>query len=72
MNEHIESTPFTADELYSEIGMFMADRLSKNLLRNGLISKEQYQQIAELNKESFPIISVNLLPNSLDITDLQR
>ena len=50
----------------------MADRLSKNLLRNGLISKEQYQQIAELNKESFPIISVDLLPNSLDITDLQR
>ena len=72
MNEHIELTPFTADELYSEIGMFMADRLSKNLLRNGLISKEQYQQIAELNKESFPIISVDLLPNSLDITDLQR
>ena len=72
MNEHIESTPFTADELYSEIVMFMADRLSKNLLRNGLISKEQYQQIAELNKESFPIISVDLLPNSLDITDLQR
>ena len=72
MNEHIESATFTADELHSEIGMFMADRLSKNLLRNGLISKEQYQQIAELNKESFPIISVDLLPNSLDITDLQR
>ena len=72
MENHIEPVPFTLDEFYIELGWFMADKLAKELLDNDLISKQQYREIVELNKKSFPIISVDLLPKSLDTTDLQR
>ncbi|MBR2142216.1 SHOCT domain-containing protein [Anaerovibrio sp.] len=69
---HIESIPFTEEEFYIEVGWFLASTLTKELLDNGLISVLQYKEITELNKDSFPIISVDLLPKSLDTTDLQR
>ena len=72
MENHIEPVPFTLDEFYIELGWFMADKLAKELLDNDLTSKQQYREIVELNKKSFPIISVDLLPKSLDTTDLQR
>ena len=72
MNEHIESTPFTADEFYTELGLFIAEKITSELLNSGLITPSQYAEIIALNRKSFPIISVDLLPNSLDITDLQR
>ena len=72
MNEHIKNVPFTQDEFYTELGWFIADKLVRELLNIGLITSLQYKEIAALNRKSFPIISVDLLPNSLDITDLQR
>lgn len=72
MNEHIQPVPFTEDEFYTELGWLMADKMTKGLLDSGRITPVQYVEISKLNRESFPIISVDLLPNSLDITDLQR
>ena len=69
---HIEAIPFTEDEFYIEVGWLLATKLTKGLLDKGLISVPQYKEITELNKDSFPIISVDLLPKSLDTTDLQR
>lgn len=72
VGSHIESIPFTEDEFYIEVGWFLASKLTKRLLDNGLVSFSQYKEITELNKKSFPIISVDLLPKSLDTNDLQR
>lgn len=72
MNEHIQPVPFTEDEFYTELGWLMADKMAKGLLDSGRITPVQYVEISKLNRKSFPIISVDLLPNSLDITDLQR
>lgn len=72
MTEHIKHVPFTADEFYTELGWFIADKIAAELLKNGLITPSQCAEIVALNTKSFPIISVDLLPNSLDITDLQR
>ena len=72
MNEHIKPVPFTSDEFYKELGLFIAEKITSELLNSGLITPSQYAEIIALNRKSFPIISVDLLPNSLDITDLQR
>lgn len=72
MTEHIKHVPFTQDEFYTELGWFFADKITTELLKNGLITPSQYAEIAALNRKSFPIISMDLLPDSLDITDLQR
>lgn len=72
MTEHIKHVPFTADEFYTELGLFIAEKITSELLNSGLITPSQYAEIIALNRKSFPIISVDLLPNSLDITDLQR
>lgn len=72
MNEHIQPVPFTEDEFYMELGWLMADKMAKGLLDSGRITPVQYVEISKLNRKSFSIISVDLLPNSLDITDLQR
>lgn len=72
MTEHIKHVPFTADEFYTELGLFIAEKITSELLDSGLITPSQYAEIIALNRKSFPIISVDLLPNSLDITDLQR
>ena len=69
---HIESKPFTEEEFYCEVGWFLGIALNKELLEKELISDEQYREIIELNMKSFPIISVDLLPKSLDTNDLQR
>ena len=72
MTEHIKHVPFTQDEFYTELGLFIAEKITSELLNSGLITPSQYAEIIALNRKSFPIISVDLLPNSLDITDLQR
>lgn len=72
MTEHIKHVPFTADEFYTELGLFIAEKITSELLNSGLITPSQYAEIIALNRKSFPIISVDLLPNSLDRTDLQR
>ena len=72
VEKHIETVPFTIDELYTELGWYMAEKLAKELLDKELISMSQYMELIDLNKKSFPIISVDLLPKSLDTTDLQR
>lgn len=72
MELHITPIPFTEDELLSELGWFIANKMSSELLNKGLISEVHYQKIVDLNKKTFPIISVDLLPKKLDITDLQR
>lgn len=72
MTEHIKHVPFTADEFYTELDLFIAEKITSELLNSGLITPSQYAEIIALNRKSFPIISVDLLPNSLDITDLQR
>ena len=35
---HIESIPFTEEEFYIEVGWFLASKLTKGLLDNGLVS----------------------------------
>ena len=72
MTEHIKHVPFTQDEFYTELGLFIAEKITSELLNSGLITPSQYAEIIALNRKSFPIISVDLLPDSLDITDLQR
>ncbi|MDD6218893.1 MAG: hypothetical protein PUA98_06375 [Selenomonadaceae bacterium] len=72
MTEHIKHVPFTADEFYTELGLFIAEKITSELLNSGLITPSQYAEITAINRKSFPIISVDLLPDSLDITDLQR
>lgn len=72
MNNRIDSVPFTADEFYAEAGLFIANKIVNGLLDIGLITLLQYEEITNLNRKSFPIISVDLLPKSLDITELQR
>ena len=72
MNEHIQPVPFTEDEFYTELGWLMGDKMAKGLLNSGQITPVQYVEISKLNRKYFSIISVDLLPNSLDITDLQR
>ena len=72
MTEHIKHVPFTADEFYTELGLFIAEKITSELLNSGLITPLQYAEITAINRKSFPIISVDLLPDSLDITDLQR
>ena len=72
MTEHIKHVPFTADEFYTELGLFIAEKITSELLNSCLITPSQYAEITALNRKSFPVISVDLLPDSLDITDLQR
>lgn len=72
MTEHIKHVPFTADEFYTELGLFIAEKITSELLNSGLITPSQYGEITAINRKSFPVISVDLLPDSLDITDLQR
>lgn len=72
MTEHIKHVPFTADEFYTELGLFIAEKITSELLNSGLITPSQYAEITAINRKSFHIISVDLLPDSLDITDLQR
>ena len=72
MTEHIKHVPFTADEFYTELGLFIAEKITSELLNSGLITPSRCAEIIALHRKSFPIISVDLSPHSLDITDLQR
>lgn len=72
MTEHIKHVPFTSDEFYTELGLFIAEKITSELLNSELITPSQYGEITAINRKSFPVISVDLLPDSLDITDLQR
>lgn len=62
MNEHIKQIPFSEEEFYSEAGLFIADKLTKELLDKGIITPLQYKEITALNRKSFSVITVDLLP----------
>ena len=52
---------FTQEELQREFNYMQAERITKKLLKRGLITDEEYEKIAAETKRTFPTILSPLL-----------
>jgi hypothetical protein len=63
---------FTPEQFQKDIDYYRAQIITKALLDAELISLEEYHKLSELNAKSFSPFLVDIFPNTVDNTAVQR
>ena len=63
---------FTPEQFQKDIDYYRAQIITKALLDTELISLEEYHKLSELNAKSFSPFLVDIFPNTVDNTAVQR
>lgn len=63
---------FTPEQFQKDIDYYRAQKITKALLDAELISLEEYHKLSELNAQSFSPFLVDIFPNTVDNTAVQR
>ncbi len=61
--DHQESGLITHEQLQNEVDYHRAQQLLDSLLKNDLITKDEYWKITLLNRESFSPLLAKIMPN---------
>lgn len=63
MNSH---SYYTHDKLVTTTRFYLAQRICDDLLKAGVISREQYELLSDINVETFNPLFAEIRPKSLD------
>ena len=63
---------FTPEQFQKDIDYYRAQKITKALLDAELISLEEYHKLSGLNAQSFSPFLVDIFPNTVDNTAVQR
>ena len=55
------------EQIVQNCNYFLAQVVAKTALKNGLITKEEFNCLTELNRNSFPPFLVEILPKTVAI-----
>lgn len=58
-------------KIIDEVNYHKAQKITESLYKSGLISFDEYDKLTQLNRQSFSLLFVDLLPKTLDLSGSQ-
>jgi len=67
-----EKKPVSQEQLQCEVDYIRTQRILDSMLQNGLTSLSEFNKITLLNHQSFSPALASIMPENVDISELQR
>ena len=59
-------------KVINEINYYRSQRITELLYQSGLISFDEYDDLTQINRQTFSPVFVDLLPKTLELSSKQR
>ena len=59
-------------KVIDEINYYRSQKIAEQLYKSGLISFDEYDDLTQINRQTFSPVFVDLLPKTLELSSKQR